>query len=173
MPPWASRAHRWVPARTPTVHRCPQGKAVGGPQHDPQCDKRAQPKDRHHCLEQRAWLRSCAQSSSAQDRIQQRTERIVDVLDKKLTDSLWAVASNRDRKHKETRQTGVTRVKSEELIDKSRMISHRPWKTNSAQLRTRVTHHQHSGGGKARHNSRAGRSQSTDRKGNVGLVMNQ
>ena len=35
--------NRWVPARTPTVHRCPQGKAVGGPQHDPQCDKRAQP----------------------------------------------------------------------------------------------------------------------------------
>ena len=39
-----------VPARTPTGHRCPRGKAVGGPQHDPQCDKRAQPKDRHHCL---------------------------------------------------------------------------------------------------------------------------
>ena len=24
-------AHQWVPARTPTVHRCPPGKAVGGP----------------------------------------------------------------------------------------------------------------------------------------------
>ena len=44
------KAHRLVPARRPTVHRCPQRKAVGGPQHDPQCDKRAQPKDRHHCL---------------------------------------------------------------------------------------------------------------------------
>ena len=29
---------------------------VGGPQHDPQCDKRAQPKDRHHCLSQRTLL---------------------------------------------------------------------------------------------------------------------
>ena len=35
------KGHLWVPARTPTVHRCPQGKAVGGPQHDPQWDKRA------------------------------------------------------------------------------------------------------------------------------------
>ena len=55
------------------------------------------------------------QFSSAQDRIQQRTEHIVDALDKKLTDSLWAVTRNRD---KETRQTRVTRVKSEKLIDK-------------------------------------------------------
>ena len=38
------KAHRWVTARTSTAHRCPQGKAVGGPQHDPQCDKRAPPK---------------------------------------------------------------------------------------------------------------------------------
>ena len=44
------KAHPWVPARTSTVHRCPRRKAVGGPQHDPQCDKRAQPNDRHHCL---------------------------------------------------------------------------------------------------------------------------
>ena len=27
-----SEAHQWVPARTPTVHWCPTGKAVGGPQ---------------------------------------------------------------------------------------------------------------------------------------------
>ena len=53
-----------------------------------------------------------------------------------------------------------------------RMRSYSSWKTNSAQLRTRVTHHQHSGGVKARHQSRAGRSQSTDKKCNVGLVMN-
>ena len=26
-----SAAHWWVPARTPTVHRCPKGKALGGP----------------------------------------------------------------------------------------------------------------------------------------------
>ena len=26
-----SVAHRWVPARTPTVHRCQTGKVVGGP----------------------------------------------------------------------------------------------------------------------------------------------
>ena len=38
-------------------------------------------------------------------------------VDKKLTDSLWAVASNRDREHKETRQ--ATWVKSEELIDEA------------------------------------------------------
>ena len=25
-------------------------EVVGGPQHDPQCDKRAHPKDRHHSL---------------------------------------------------------------------------------------------------------------------------
>ena len=29
-------AHWWVPARTPTVHGCPTGKAVGGPQQAPQ-----------------------------------------------------------------------------------------------------------------------------------------
>ena len=35
----------------------PEREGRGGPQHDPQCDKRAQPKDRHHCLEQRTyWL---------------------------------------------------------------------------------------------------------------------
>ena len=39
--------------------------------------------------------------------------------DKKLTDSLWAVACNRDREHKETRLTlEATQIKSEELIDK-------------------------------------------------------
>ena len=53
---------------------------------------------------------------STLDRIQQRTEQVVDALDKKLTDSLWAVASNRDSKHKETRQ--ATQVKSEDLINK-------------------------------------------------------
>ena len=30
-----SVAHGWVPARTPTVHRCPTGKAVGGPTQPP------------------------------------------------------------------------------------------------------------------------------------------
>ena len=30
-----SVAHRWVPARTPTVHRCPNREAVGGPQQPP------------------------------------------------------------------------------------------------------------------------------------------
>ena len=43
-----------------------------------------------------------------------------DTLDKKLTDSLWAVASNGDRKQKETRLTlEATQIKSEELINKS------------------------------------------------------
>ena len=41
------KAHRWVLARTPRYTDASKGKAVGGPQHDPQCDKRAQSKDRH------------------------------------------------------------------------------------------------------------------------------
>ena len=45
----------------------------------------------------------------------------VDTMDKKLTDILWAVASNRDGEHKETRLTLVTRqatqVKSDEPIN--------------------------------------------------------
>ena len=39
------------------THGTPRGKVVGGPQHDPQCDKRAQPKDRLHCLQQRTCRR--------------------------------------------------------------------------------------------------------------------
>ena len=35
-----SMAHRWVLARTPTVHRCPTGKAVGGPQPVPRDNSR-------------------------------------------------------------------------------------------------------------------------------------
>ena len=53
------------------------------------------------------------------------------------------------------------------------MRPHSSWKTNSAEFRTRVTRHPHCRGGTDRHHSRAGRSQSTDRKCNVGLVMNQ
>ena len=45
------------------------------------------------------------------------SEQNVDAVDKKLTDSLWAVASNRDREHQETRQ--ATQVMSAELIDKA------------------------------------------------------
>ena len=69
--------------------------------------------------QQHTWKRSRAQSSSAQPG--SSSEQNDDTLDTKLTDSLWAVASNRDREHKETRLTLVTRqatqVKSEELID--------------------------------------------------------
>ena len=46
---------------------------------------------------------AAVQSSSAQPG--SSSEQNVDALDKKLTDSLWAVASNRDREHKETHQT--------------------------------------------------------------------
>ena len=35
-----SVAHWWVPARTPTVHRCSKGKAVGGPTQPPQDNHR-------------------------------------------------------------------------------------------------------------------------------------
>ena len=35
-----SEAHQWVLARTPTVHRCRTGKAVGGPQPAPRDDHR-------------------------------------------------------------------------------------------------------------------------------------
>ena len=49
------------------------------------------------------------------------SEQNVDTMDKKLTDNLWAVASNRDRENEEAWSTLVTRqatqVKSEELID--------------------------------------------------------
>ena len=45
------------------------------------------------------------------------SEQNVDALDKKLTDSLWAVACNRDREHKEARQ--AAQVKSGELLDKA------------------------------------------------------
>ena len=74
--------------------------------------------------------------------------------DKKLTDSLWAVASNRDREHKETGLTlEATQIKSEELFDKvQNESSYISWKTISA--RTRVTHLSHNRGGKARHHSR-------------------
>ena len=41
-----SVAHWWVPARTPTVHQCPQGKAVGGPTHAPRDDHRQHDKDK-------------------------------------------------------------------------------------------------------------------------------
>ena len=173
------KAHRWVPARTPTVHRCPSGKAVGGPT--------ARSTVRQTCTTKRQTPLSlttymvaepCSVPSAQPG---SSSKQNVDELDKKLTDSTWAVASNRDREHKETRlilvtrqATQVKRFKSEKFIDQvqneSSCIS---WKTNSAQLRTRVTHHQHSRGGKARHHSRAGRSRSTDRKCNVGLVMNQ
>ena len=48
------------------------------------------------------------------------TEENDDTLDKKLTDSSWAVANNGDREHKETRLTlEATQIKSEELINKS------------------------------------------------------
>ena len=63
------KADRWVPTRTPTVHRCPRGKAVGG-------DKRAQPK-RQAPLSLTTYMVACSvQFSSA--RIQQRTERRYD-----------------------------------------------------------------------------------------------
>ena len=63
--------------------------------------------DRHHCFQQHTWKRSRAQSSSAQP--ESSSEQYVGTMDKKLTDSLWAVACNRDREHKETRLTLVTR----------------------------------------------------------------
>ena len=90
------------------------------------------------------------------------SEQNVDELDKKLTDSLWAVASNRDREHKETRQAGGPGSRARSSSTKSRMRSYSSWKTNSAQLRTRVTHQQHSGDETAQHHPRAGRSQSVD-----------
>ena len=64
--PWCHPGHQGTsvgPGKDTTEHRCLRGKAVGGPQHDPQCDKRAQPKDRHNCFQQRTWQRSRAQSS--------------------------------------------------------------------------------------------------------------
>ena len=100
------KAHRWVPGRTPTVHRCPQAKAVGGPRHDPQSDKCGQPKDIHHCLSQHTWWRIRTESSSAQP--ESSSEHNVDTMGKKLTDSLWAVASNRDREQGDTLDSGHT-----------------------------------------------------------------
>ena len=41
-----SVAHWCVPARTPTVHRCPKGKAVGGPTQAPRDDHPQHDKDR-------------------------------------------------------------------------------------------------------------------------------
>ena len=41
-----SVAHRWVPARTPAVHQCPQGKAVGGPTQAPRVDHRQHDTDK-------------------------------------------------------------------------------------------------------------------------------
>ena len=78
--------------------------------------------------------------------------------DEKLTDSLWAVTRNSDREHKETRQAGEPDPRARSSSTTSRMRSYRSWKTNSAQLRTRVTHHQHSGDETAQHHTRAGRS---------------
>ena len=69
------------------------------------------------------------------------SEQNVDVLDKKLTDSLWAVPSSRDRGHKETRLTlEATQIKSEELINNvqnPRNTSSTQWRENSPTPSTR------------------------------------
>ena len=172
-PPWASRHIGGSRARTPTEHRCPRGKAVGGPQHDPQCDKRAQPKRQTQLsLTRHMAAEPCSvQFSSA--RIQQRTEQVVQR--RQEVDGQFVGSRQQQRQRTQGNTPGRrTRFRSEELIDKvQKESSHISWKTNSSQPRTRVTHHQHSRGGKVRYHSRAGRSQSTDRKCNVGLVMNQ
>ena len=59
------------------VHRCPRGKAVGGPEHDPQCDKRAHP-TRLPPLSLTTYMRAelCSvQFSSRQDPAATRTNR--------------------------------------------------------------------------------------------------
>ena len=112
MPPWASMQGL---ARTPTVHRCPQGKAVGGPQHDSQCDKRATKKTGTTVLnnvrDSGAVLSPVSSAS-----IQQRTERrrVGQEVDGQLAGS---------RKQQRQRTQGNTpgrrtRFKSEEFIDK-------------------------------------------------------
>ena len=87
-----------------------------GPQHDSLCDKRAQPK-RQAPLSLKTYMVAEPRSVQFSSRQDPSSEQNVDALDKKLTDSLWAVASNRDREHQETRQ--ATQVKSAELIDKA------------------------------------------------------
>ena len=62
---------------------------------------------------------SSAQSSSAQDRIQQRTEQVVDALDKKLTDSLWAVTRNCDKETRQATQVKTDKSKANSRQDKS------------------------------------------------------
>ena len=52
------------------------------------------------------------------------SEQDVDELGKKLTDSLWAVASNSDREHKETRQAGGpdSRVRSSSTKSRNEIV---------------------------------------------------
>ena len=99
----------------------------------------------------------------AEPRILQRTERrrVGQEVDGQFV-GIRKQPRHRDREHKETRQAGGPESRARSLSTKSRMRSCRSWKTNSTQLRTRVTCHQHSRGGKAQHHPRAERSQSVD-----------
>ena len=111
------KPHRWFPARTPTVHRCPRGKAMGGPQHDPQYDFK----------------------------IQQRTERrrAGQEVDGQICGQSQVTATENTRKH--ARPEDLIQERGVSSSTKSRMKSYRSWKTNSSQFRTCVTRHQHSG----------------------------
>ena len=159
------KAHRWVPARTPTVHRCPQEKR-GWPTtrstvRQTCTTKRQEPlSSTTYMVAEPCSVQSAQPGSSDQNKLPNA--------DKKLTDSLWAVASNRDREHRK-------HDRPEDHIQERRVDRQSPeWARTSRGRRTvpgsgPVQHTTNTvRGGKARHHPRARRSQSTDRMCNVG-----
>ena len=96
-----------------------EGTPWGGPQHDPQCDKRAQLK-RQTPLSLTTYIvaEPCSvQFSSA--RIQQRTEQVVQRRQEVDGQFVGSRKQQRQRKHTETRLAlETTQTKSEKLIEK-------------------------------------------------------
>ena len=111
------RAHRWVRARTPTVHRCPTGEAVGGPQYDALRDKRAQPERqapmslKTDMVAEPCTVHSALKTGSSSE-LKKLSMRWTRSLRTVCGQSQATVAGNA-RRHAQ-----ATQVKSEELINK-------------------------------------------------------